>query len=73
MSSRKNPRWPCYLITNKIQRTWTEAQTFCEQMGGGLWKIDTLTEKVKCIVYPYRDTYVHDIEGRSHDLLVHIP
>jgi hypothetical protein len=46
MSNRYDPRWPCYLITNKIQRTWSEAQTFCEQMGGGLWKINTVQEKV---------------------------
>ncbi|XP_045209803.2 macrophage mannose receptor 1-like isoform X2 [Mercenaria mercenaria] len=45
MTSRTDPRWPCFLITNKIQRTWTDAQTFCEQMGGGLWKIGSLQEK----------------------------
>ncbi|XP_052803256.1 macrophage mannose receptor 1-like isoform X2 [Mya arenaria] len=40
-----DPTWPCYLVTNKIQRTFLEAQKFCHAMGGSLLKIDSLQEK----------------------------
>ncbi|KAL4228719.1 hypothetical protein ACF0H5_011762 [Mactra antiquata] len=45
-SSRTDKSRPCYLITNKLLRTWQAAQTFCSQMGGFLWKIDNAVEKV---------------------------
>ena len=36
----------CYLITQKIKRSWQDAQTFCEYMDGSLFKIDSVSERV---------------------------
>ena len=39
----------CYLTTNIIKRSWPDAQTFCEQMGGSLFKIDSIAERVSIL------------------------
>ena len=45
-TSQDDPAWPCYLISNKIQRTWGQARKFCQQMGGDLIKVDSEAEMV---------------------------
>ena len=50
-TKRFSETWPCYLFTNKIKRTWSDAQKFCEGMGGNLLVLQTPQERVKFAFY----------------------
>ncbi|XP_052258892.1 macrophage mannose receptor 1-like [Dreissena polymorpha] len=59
VSDSRDQTAPCYLITNKIQRTFTEARKFCNNMGGDLLIINSVQERdsVYGMVQTYKGYY----------------